>query len=492
MCIGSRPQWLCRLSVGPSLSMAVTPSNTHTVTARRFDGMLEICLLLGIIIWIKGRGKGNRQRRHKLERGGHQVRASVEILTPKESEKVEASLLELVGVGLITAASPAWHVLPLFIDFKIETDPRLPGLSEETLPITTTAIFVGWLVSAPLLDRALEIFEKKELLVLHVIGLLMVNLATVTLPHLTAGNLVAFTTVRFAHGLLMNITALESLYMAEKGPGCLVLMNITYSMVTILMSWSCGRITTMMDWRLEAFLWCSVPMMIGLVIAFPNWRSVVQSFPAAISKKSRKKSHTLASHESVAEDVWASERKNILSLAVGFFACGCGFYGLTYSAGQLSTDAYLSCIFLHAADIIGYLLAASSKKYGRNNVQTCGFLLAAISLCYCGTGKAGSFLVLSAAVVGRLCLDVCFTTVYLALAEIFSGSGSKVALTVCETMARFGGIIAPLCGTLPPSISCSIFATVCLAAAGSTITLPEKAPSKKIALLWPLQRAADH
>ena len=82
---------------------------------------------------------------------------------------------------------------------------------------------------------------------------------------------------------------------------------------------------------------------------------------------------------------------------------------------------------------------------------------------------------LSAAVAGRLCLDVCFTTVYLALAEIFSDPGSKVALTVCETTARFGGIIAPLSGTFPPSISCSIFATVCLAAAGCTMTLPEKA-----------------
>ena len=198
-------------------------------------------------------------------------------------------------------------MLPLCLDFKIARDLRLPELSEETLPITTTAIFVGWLVSAPVLDRALEIFHKKELLVLHVIGLLVVNLATMTLPYLTAGNLVVFTTVRFAHGLLMNITALESVYMAEQGPGILVGMNMIYSMVTILMSWSC-RITTMMDWRLESFLWCSVPMMIGLVIAFPHWRSVVQSFPAAIGKKSREKSHA-ASQENVAEHVSALERE---------------------------------------------------------------------------------------------------------------------------------------------------------------------------------------
>ena len=31
------------------------------------------------------------------------------------------------------------------------------------------------------------------------------------------------------------------------------------------------------------------------------------------------------------------------ALAVAFLACGCGFYGLTYSAGQLSPDIYMSC-----------------------------------------------------------------------------------------------------------------------------------------------------
>ena len=126
---------------------------------------------------------------------------------------------------------------------------------------------------------------------------------------------------------------------------------------------------------------------------------------------------------------------------MGFLACDCGFYGLTYSAGKLCQDPYLSTMLLCGADIFGYLLALGADKYGRNNTQTCAFLLAGICLFYCSTGEEGSFFVLTAAVVGRLCLDVCFTTVYLGLAEIFSGS--KVALATCETAARFGAIIAP-------------------------------------------------
>ena len=59
---------------------------------------------------------------------------------------------------------------------------------------------------------------------------------------------------------------------------------------------------------------------------------------------------------------------------------------------------------------------------------------------------------LSAAVVGRLCLDVCFTTIYVALSQVFAGQASKMALTVCETTARLGGIIAPLSGTWPTTV----------------------------------------
>jgi len=56
-------------------------------------------------------------------------------------------------------------------------------------------------------------------------------------------------------------------------------------------------------------------------------------------------------------------------MSVGFLACGCGFYGLNYSAGQLSPSVYVSTSLLHGGDIVGYTLALSADKYGRNLVQ---------------------------------------------------------------------------------------------------------------------------
>ena len=392
-------------------------------------------------------------------------------------------LRDLVGACIYTGIGmPAWHVLPVFLNLKMAADPALPGLSDANLPMATTAIFVGWMLSATFLERALEIFDKKQLMVLHMIGLLLLNLAILTLPHLTAGNFVVFTAVRFVQGLLMNITGLLRIYVVDqmppgRGNQVLVLLGIIYSLVTMFMSWSCGGLTLMMDWRLEAFLWCTMPMVIGLVVAFPNWWAIVQSLPVAISKKLQEKALRVASQGNsaeMAETLTVGDRKHIVALAVGFLACDCGFYGLTYSAGQLSKDIHLSIMLLSSADVFGFLLALGADKYGRNNVQACAFLFAGLCLSYCSTAEPGSSLVLSFAVLGRVCLDVCSTTIYVALAEVFTGSRSRFALGICETMARFGGTFAPLSGTLPPSISCPIFATVCFAAAASTMTLPEK------------------
>ena len=41
-----------------------------------------------------------------------------------------------------------------------------------------------------------EVFDKEQLIVVHILGLLMVVLATITLPYLTAGNLIVFTAIR--------------------------------------------------------------------------------------------------------------------------------------------------------------------------------------------------------------------------------------------------------------------------------------------------------
>eukprot|EP00438_Fugacium_kawagutii_P004071 Skav216996 [mRNA] locus=scaffold4057:108244:110877:- [translate_table: standard] len=162
------------------------------------------------------------------------------------------------GIFLGSFLAP-WHVMPVFLDLKLAADPALPGLTQEVLPITSTAIFMGWLVGALCLKPCMETFSKDQLMASFACGLLIVTLATVTLPHLTAGNLVIFVCIRFVYGVLMNITGIQAVHIQEGLLGyenkVSVAVSVGYCVVLVLMSSFCGSLTRDWDWRLETLLW---------------------------------------------------------------------------------------------------------------------------------------------------------------------------------------------------------------------------------------------
>ena len=80
---------------------------------------------------------------------------------------------------------------------------------------------------------------------------------------------------------------------------------------------------------------------------------------------------------------------------------------------------------------------------------------------------------LSFAVIGRLCLDVSFTTVLVAMANIFPESAQKRVLPTFAIATRTGSLLAPFMGTLPAAISCPLFSALCFVAAGASLILPD-------------------
>lgn len=120
-----------------------------------------------------------------------------------------------------------------------------------------------------------------------------------------------------------------------------------------------------------------------------------------------------------------------LKLALCFLACGLGSYGLSYSAGQLSPNLYTNSVLLNAADILGYLVLLGADTLGRKTFQTASYLLASLALLLCGLLQPGSGQIVACAMAGRICLNVSFGLVYVALAEIFPESSQKMVLPLC-------------------------------------------------------------
>eukprot|EP00913_Durusdinium_trenchii_P011318 g10630.t1 len=337
--------------------------------------------------------------------------------------------------------------------------------------MTTTAIFLGWLVGSLGLHRPLDVWSKEQIIVGANTGLLGVTLATVILPYYTGGlgNLTVFLAVRFVYGLLMNTKPVQLMYVLESvgaaaSNRALVVECVLYSIITIALAASCGWVTYFLDWRLEMLLWCALPQLLGLFTAFPSSWEILRSVPITWRTAVRAPAGAGAKvPELRSEPLEPTVRRQTIALAVCFIACGCGFYGLSYSAGQLGPNVYLSSILLALPDIVGYLAVLTAEWVGKKKLQRLGHFRCAFS---------SSFVVLFA-MLGRLGLDVCFLTIYGLLAEIFTPMAQATALPTCETSARVGTLLAPFFGTLPSAVSCSMFALMCFSAACTTMVLPD-------------------
>lgn len=419
-----------------------------------------------------------------LTRTSPKQRCTAQLIMTRQKQRSRTLqiLKDFLGFGVLLGSfQAAWHILPVFLDIKIAADPSLPMLTETSLPVAKTAIFAGWLAGSVCLRHAMKIYSKEEIMIASASGLLLVALATVTLPHVTGGSFVAFTLVRFVYGLLMNIATVQIVLLQMRMPEkrrnqAVACKQIGYSLVSILVAYGCGGPTFGLDWRLEALLWYALAPLLGLFVCFPNWWATLRSLPSIAREKARASSQVSEAHARV--EMTPVMRRHEVALATCFLACGCAFFGLSYSASQLSPNVYRSSILLNCADILGFLAAMSADVFGRKRVQGGCFLVAAICLLLCSAGMPGSTLVMSFAVIGRLCLDVSFCTILVAMADTFPESAHERVLPTFAIATRVGSLIAPFLGTLPAAISCSIFSMLCFAATGATMMLPEQKVGK--------------
>jgi len=282
----------------------------------------------------------------------------------------------------------------------------------------------------------------------------------------------------------------------------MVAFNITFSLVAAVMALSC-KMTKSLDWRLDFLFWSAVPLVVAILFGIPRAGESpsflanrgrleeAMSQVAAIAKangveeSARGISLTVEGQEGKEGEVSKEDEQDssllfsvpmmcrVGALATCFFACGFGYYGLTYSAGNMS-DVYLNSALMSFTDILGYIVTLSADSYGRKVVQSTAFGFAGVVLVICGFLQQGSWGLVALAMVGRLALDVSYTTIFVSVVSSFPVSCRTGALVACQLFGRVGTLFAPFCGTLRASISCPAFGVVCLISGLATLVVPEQ------------------
>jgi len=137
--------------------------------------------------------------------------------------------------------------------------------------------------------------------------------------------------------------------------------------------------------------------------------------------------------------------KHMFIMFVAWIGTNMGYYGITFSATNLSGDFYLnyilSMIVEPFAKIVSVLLM---DVLGRRTIF-CGGLITSGFFCL-ATGLSptdSTFIQMVTSLIGKFFITASLGVIYLYTSEMFPTSTRSAAVGLCATMSKFGSIAAP-------------------------------------------------
>eukprot|EP00441_Pelagodinium_beii_P044702 CAMPEP_0197623852 /NCGR_PEP_ID=MMETSP1338-20131121/3755_1 /TAXON_ID=43686 ORGANISM="Pelagodinium beii, Strain RCC1491" /NCGR_SAMPLE_ID=MMETSP1338 /ASSEMBLY_ACC=CAM_ASM_000754 /LENGTH=298 /DNA_ID=CAMNT_0043193937 /DNA_START=381 /DNA_END=1277 /DNA_ORIENTATION=+ len=246
-------------------------------------------------------------------------------------------------------------------------------------------------------------------------------------------------------------------------------VNVLCSITVCLTGTICGTVTKSMSWSLETFFWYS---QLFVVLALGPY--LVPESPV-FSMKPSESTHLVEENSVSAVTLLCGEKfmRKMAATAVCWAAVVTGYYGLTYSAGDLSPNIYLNMVLSGLVDLVTYAIAAwlIACLGGSVQSQLISFFMAAAALLICGLLPSGSVTLMGVALIGRFWLNVAFQTVYLLIVEVFPPELRYAAMGFANVFARAVGATSPLLALLPATVSCPILGLLSLVACGCTTFL---------------------
>uniref|UniRef100_H2Y7K7 Major facilitator superfamily (MFS) profile domain-containing protein n=1 Tax=Ciona savignyi TaxID=51511 RepID=H2Y7K7_CIOSA len=200
--------------------------------------------------------------------------------------------------------------------------------------------------------------------------------------------------------------------------------------------------------------------------------------PKFSNEKTKSTSYTV-------KHLFVSRRMVIRTLVMAYlwFVCSFSYYGLTMSAGHLSSSVYSSFALSGLVELPSYIISAIliNRHWAGRRRTLMGMLLLAGLFCLCimfmKPSPDGSFSTrMGFALGGKITVSAAFSIVYIYATELFPTVVRNVGMGTSSVCARVGGMLAPLVISLSDigaSIPYVIFGLVALVGGFMTSVLPE-------------------
>ncbi|EFX70747.1 hypothetical protein DAPPUDRAFT_60927, partial [Daphnia pulex] len=184
--------------------------------------------------------------------------------------------------------------------------------------------------------------------------------------------------------------------------------------------------------------------------------------------------------------------KRLIIMFLAWIAAVMGYYGITFSATNLSDDFYLNYeLSMQIPAYIGGMFVMD--KLGRRPTLSGGLIISGIACLITGlVPEDPPAIRITFSMFGKLFISCVLATVYSYTSDLFPTPARSAAVGLCSTSGRVGGILAPIIASagrkVDPALPFIIFAGVNISVGVLCLLLPE---TNKITLPATVQEAVD-
>jgi len=384
-------------------------------------------------------------------------------LQPEEESLGWCRLAKIVTfVGGVYVSSFVCTNFTIFSAGRILSD--IPGMTKESLGTCQSMFWIGQMAAAGLIMPHLDAWGRKQptffLLLLSLGAAILVTYAT-TVWLFGAG--LFFLGVFYSPSSLTAAIWSQENVPPSRRSTVLVIANVGYSAGSTLMAVAC-MYTKDWSWRDETRLWFSPLLVIMIVGPFVTG----EPSRAKTDDQQDEVSFTAQTRALFFSHLW----RNTVGTLLCWTACSLSFYGLNYSAGNISDDLYTNMALFGLVDIVSYFLPLPiMESLGNVKSQILGFGGASIALlcdCFANKKSMGAFIW---ALIGRFFVNLAFTTVYALIVDCFPEERRAAAMGFANLFGSLGSTVAPYTILLPFQATSIILSAVTGAAAMATTLL---------------------